>query len=296
MAYRIKPVSFYIKLFFITSVLAVLGLIIIQAAVLAYRVSVPLRSKLCCETPARFGAGYEAISFVTADGLDLHGWYIPPRNGAVIILLHSYYGDRRQTLPVAEMIYKNGYGALMYDQRASGESEGNVRSLGWRDIPDVSSAVEWLARRDPGLRIGAYGCSMGGAIALAGTAANPGILALAVDAPSALQWYENLPRFSLRDPFSLPIMTLYYPMVMLRSWALPPESTSEAVQRIGTRPVLFISTGRGGEYSRTETYFELAQGPKEHWNIPGSSHCAGPLDYPAEYQHHLVDFYNSTLR
>lgn len=292
----IKPPSFYLKLLVITGLVTISSLIFLSAASLAFAVSVPLKSNICCETPAGFGANYENISFQTWDGLKLSGWYIPPRNNTVIILIHSYYTDRRQTLPVAEMLYKNGYGLLMYDQRASGESQGQVRSLGWRDIPDLAAATRWLDERQNNLKIAAYGCSAGAAIALAGAVDLPSIRAVALDAPSPLQWYENLPEFNPSDPLRLPVLALYYPLVMLRAGTIPPTSTIRAVQAYGPRPILFISSGQDSEFTRVSAYTKLASGPKEHWNIPDTTHCAGPLTHPKEYQQHLLDFFNSALR
>lgn len=292
---HLRPASYYIKFLAITIVVTVFSIIFLAAFLMATAFTIPLNSTVCCEAPARFGAEYESIHFSTADGLTLSGWYIPPRNGAVVILVHSYYGDRRQTLPVAEMLHKHGYGLLMYDQRASGESEGDSRSLGWRDIPDLKEAAAWLEKQPETQKIGAYGCSMGGAISLAGAVGVPSISAVAADAPSPLQWYENIPPFSLSDPLSLPIMTLYYPLVMLRARAVPPTSTVEAVQNYGLRPLLLISTGESGEFSRVNSYFDAAVGPKTHWNIPNSSHCAAPSTHPQEYEQHLVEFFDTTL-
>lgn len=292
---RWKPVSFYLKLSAITFFVTVLSVIFLTAAGMATAVTIPLKSSLCCEIPANFGADYEEMEFSTADGLTLSGWYVPPQNGAVIILVHCYYADRRQTLPVAEMLYKHGYGLLMYDQRASGKSDGTTRSLGTLDIPDFKAAADWLTLRQKNVSIGAYGCSMGGAIAIAGAVGVPAIRAIAVDAPSPLHWNENLPQFSLRDPLSLPITALYYQLILLRVQRLPPTGTIEAIQDYGARPILFISTGQGGEFSRVKTYFEAALGPKTHWNFPDVSHCAAPGAHPQEYEQQLVNFFNSFL-
>jgi pimeloyl-ACP methyl ester carboxylesterase len=292
---RLRPFLFYLKLLAVTIVLTVLGMMCLSAYRLAVGVTSPRNEPVCCQTPARFGAEYETIHFPTADGLKLAGWYIPPRNGAVIILLHAYYNDRRQTLPVAEMLYKHGYGILMYDQRATGESEGETRSLGWRDIPDLKAAVAWLAGQPETGKIGAYGCSIGAAISLAGSVGLPSIRAVATDAISPLGWQESLPPFSLQDPFSRPIMALYYPLVMLRAHAWPPGSTLEAVKNYGQRPLLFISTGQGGELARVSQYYAAAAGPKSNWNIPDSNHCAAPITHPQEYETHLVEFFNSAL-
>ena len=294
-SFKLKPLSYYLKLLAVSIVATVLGIIFLSAFLMATVVTIPLKSKVCCESPAQFGADFQSMQFATADGLTLSGWYIPPRNGAVVILVHSYYGDRRQTLPVAEMLYKHGYGLLMYDQRASGESDGDSRSLGWRDIPDLKEAAAWLAEHPEAKEIGAYGCSMGGAIALAGAVSVPSIRAVAADAPSPLQWQEYAPPFSLQDPLSGPIMALYYPLVMLRARAIPPSSTVEAVQNYGSRPLLLISTGQGGEFSRVSAYFDAATGMKTHWNIPNSSHCAAPSTHPQDYEQHLAEFFDATL-
>jgi fermentation-respiration switch protein FrsA (DUF1100 family) len=293
---QLRPTSFYLKFLAITIIVTVLGLIVVSAALMASAVTLPLKSRVCCETPAHFGADFETMRFTTADGLTLSGWYIPPKNGAVIILIHSYYSDRRQTLPVAEMLYKHGYGLLTYDQRASGESDGSTRSLGTLDVPDVYEAIRWLITRQKNLKIGAYGCSMGAAIAIGGAVNAPEIRALAVDAPSQLLWNENLPQFSPRDPFSRPIIALYYQFILLRVQALPVTSTDEAVKNYGGRPILFISTGQSGELSAMNAYFKAALGPKEYWNIPDAKHCDGPNSHPEEYQQHLVNFFNSALR
>ena len=284
-----------LKLLSISALVTIVLIQLIAPALMAQAVTAPLKSHLCCETPAKFGAEFADIQFLSSDGLKLSGWYIPPQNGAVIILMHSYYSDRRQTLPVAEMLHRHGYGVLMYDQRASGESEGNVRSLGALDIPDLKRATDWLLAQQKGVQIGAYGCSMGGAISLAGAVGNPSISALAVDAPSPLRWFENMPAFSLSDPFSLPTMALYYSFVMLRTGSHSPAGTLENAGHYAGRPILFISTGNGAEYSGVSAYFNAAGEPKTHWNIPDASHCSGASTHPKEYEQHLIDFYNSSL-
>ena len=287
--------GFVTKIAFLLLALLV-GLVLVPALVLAYTVTRPLNHPICCQTPADFGADYESIRFQTVDGLWLAGWYIPPSQGkAVIILLHTYYADRRQVLPVARMLSAQGYGILMYDQRASGESQGDSRSLGWRDIPDLGAATEWLASRAASPAIGVYGCSMGASIALAGAANLPVIRAAVLDAPSPLGYRENLPQFNPRDPLMLPIMGLYYPIVMLRARVLPPSTTLQAVKQFGQRPLLFISSGSGNEKMRVETYFAAAPGPRSHWNLPTASHCSGPQQAPLEYSQHLLDFFNTNL-
>ncbi len=282
----------WLRLILLLPTAAYVGIILLGAVPLALAVTVPLKGKVCC-----LDLPHEDITFQTADGLALSGWNIPPTNGATIILLHSYYLDRRQALPMAQMLYRHGYGLLMYDQRASGESQGYVRSLGQRDIPDVSRAVSWLESRS-GVegKIGVLGCSMGGAIGLAAAAADPRIAAVAADAPSPMTFDEARPRVG--DSYwgvTLPIYTLYYGFVNLANLTFSATTTVSAIPKIAPRPILFISTGQGGEFDRVRAYYNLAGEPKTHWNIPTSSHCAGPVTHPIEYEQHLVDFFDEVL-
>jgi len=66
------------------------------------------------------------------------GWFIPSRNYATIILLHGYGGSRTAMIWHAEQLVEAGYGVLMYDERASGKSEGTHRSYGWEDTRDLA--------------------------------------------------------------------------------------------------------------------------------------------------------------
>ena len=281
------------QIFVLLVVAAYLGVILYGAFSITNAMTVPLKGNVCC-----LSLHHEDIHFQTADGLTLSGWYIPPRNGAVIVLLHTYYLNRRQTLSVASMLARHGYGVLMYDQRASGQSEGDVRSLGWLDIPDVSKAVLWVQSR-PGVdaqRIGVYGCSMGGAIALAAAAQNPTIAAVAADAASPLTFGEEHP--TLADPMwsiSYPIHALYYLFIGLRAQTMPSMPTWQAAQAIAPRPLLLISTGQSGERERVARFYDSAGQPKAHWNIPEAGHCGGPSVRPAEYEQHLIDFFDGAL-
>ncbi len=266
------------------------GVLFVSLSV-TYGLTVPLRGAVCC-----LDLPHEAMHFQTADGLKLTGWYIPPKNGAVIILLHTYYGNRLHSLSVARLLVRRGYGVLMYDQRASGESEGDVRSLGWLDIADVSKAAGWLQTRPAVTQIGAYGCSMGGAIALAAAAQNPSIAAVVADAPSFLTFDESRLESNPADwSFGLPVSAFYYSFVALRAGTLPPISTHQALRAIAPRPLLLISSGQAGERQRVDGFFTIAGEPKSHWHIPEAGHCGGASLHPDEYEQHLVDFFDQSF-
>jgi dipeptidyl aminopeptidase/acylaminoacyl peptidase len=128
----------------------------------AYATTHPARGGPCCLTPADFGFEYESVTFPARDGLQIVGWYIPSQNGAAVTLAHSFSSHRAMTLPVAAMLAEAGYGVLMFDLRAHGESEGDLFTL-WQAGDDVLGAVDYLQGRPEvdSNRIGVWGFSAG---------------------------------------------------------------------------------------------------------------------------------------
>ena len=259
----------------------------------------PAQHPVCCQSPADFGADYETVSLTAADGIRLAGWYIPSQNGAAVILLHGYGGDRLGTLEYARILSAHGYGALLYDQRASGESEGDLLSWGWRDVADVQAALDFLAARaelDPG-RIGIMGCSTGAEIALNAAARFAEIDAVLADAPYYATASDSWPPFGLTDSLGWPFYPLFIKLMEWRSGATAPMALSEAVTKIAPRPLMLISAGLDDyEQFRARRYFELAGEPKEYWVVEGAVHCGGLAAQPEAYQSHMVEFFERALR
>lgn len=123
--------------------------------------------------PARMGLTlpddkWQEVSFSTVDQLKLAGWYSPTQNGQTILILHGFGGNRGQVLPVAKMLRDQGFGVLSYDTRAHGQSDGKEIGYGETEVRDVKAALDWLESREEVdvTRIGVYGFSLGGYIAL----------------------------------------------------------------------------------------------------------------------------------
>jgi uncharacterized protein len=68
-------------------------------------------------------SGYVPVTFESADGLQLSGWYEPSENGAAVVLVHGGGGDRTGPLDHAALLRRHGDGVLVYDSRGRGESE-----------------------------------------------------------------------------------------------------------------------------------------------------------------------------
>src|SRR3712207_4631015 len=89
----------------------------------------------------------EHVSFQCADGLRIAAWYFPSRNGAAVIVCHGLGGNRTGVVDYARFLTEAGYGALLFDFRAHGDSEGEIVSLGYFEALDVIGAVEYLKTR-----------------------------------------------------------------------------------------------------------------------------------------------------
>lgn len=105
----------------------------------------------------------EAVVLQTEDGLRLHGTYVPlPDAHGTAILLHRYQAGRDFMWSRADWYLRQGFSVLLYDARATGESEGHRISLGYHETKDLQAALAWVRGRDPSPLV-LHGVSQGGA-------------------------------------------------------------------------------------------------------------------------------------
>jgi len=114
--------------------------------------------------PERAGIeGLAEISFSSADGRRVAGWYAPSRNRAAIILVHGTGAERSSLLFETGFLSQAGFGVLAVDLPGQGAS-GGPHTLGssgkTRPSAQRSIGSGRAARSDPE-RIGGFGFSMG---------------------------------------------------------------------------------------------------------------------------------------
>ncbi len=248
-------------------------------------------------TPLDDGFAYEALTLKTVDGFELAGWYLPAQNGAAIILLHGYGGNRLEVLGRAELLARHGYGVLLYDERGSGESGGS-RTFGWLDTQDVSLALDTLKNKpeiDP-KRIGILGFSIGGQIALRAASQFDQISAVVAEEPgfARISDVPDLP--TLAGRYYVASYWLGERWLSLRTGVPIPAGVSADLPRIAPRPILFIATGQ--DYGRTlvRHFFDRASEPKAWWEVPEAMHGGSPSARPDEYERVIVEFFDRALK
>lgn len=258
--------------------------------------------------PGQSGLSYDEIKFPNADGdVTLKGWFLPADgSNKTVILAHGYASNRLQpSLPALELarsLVNEGFNVLMFDFRNSGESGGEVTTLGYHEVKDLLGAVYWLRseRPDAAGGIGVIGSSMGAVTAILAAAQQPAIAAVVLDSPFAdLRTYlkDNMTVWTgLPDvPFTWTIMTIMPPLLGLDLDAVSPISVIPHIRQ----PVLLIHTDRDNLIPAGNSEALAAAGRPDRtelWLVPGERHVGARQVDPETYDQKLADFFRRHLR
>jgi dipeptidyl aminopeptidase/acylaminoacyl peptidase len=252
-------------------------------------------------TPAERGLPFEPVTFTSADGLRLAGWYVPPRNGAVIILCHGLRCNRVDMLSQAALLAEHGYGSLLFDFRAHGESEGEMLTYGYGETDDVLAAVDYLLSRPEvdRQRIGILGGSLGAATAIRAAARSTHLKA--VVAESAFTSLEDEIASNFRQFSGLPAFPFAPLTVAFAQWQtglrISEVRPIDDIPSIAPRPV-FIIHGTDDDTIPVEHglgLYQAAGEPKELWVVDGLGHASAVDLLPDEYKERIIGFFDRAL-
>jgi alpha-beta hydrolase superfamily lysophospholipase len=81
----------------------------------------------------------------------------------VIALFHGYHASKSSLWQEALAFYRMGFTVVLVDFRASGNSEGNICSIGFYEAEDVQNTLKWCRAEYPNQKVFLYGSSMGAA-------------------------------------------------------------------------------------------------------------------------------------
>jgi uncharacterized protein len=116
-------------------------------------------------TPDELGLVYEDVYVTTADGVVVHGWYLPREEAvATLYFLHGNAGNISHRLAMLERLHRGGFSVFILDYRGYGRSGGRPSEAG--TYQDALAGWRWLrAREAGGVPLLLYGRSVGGAVA-----------------------------------------------------------------------------------------------------------------------------------
>lgn len=126
--------------------------------------------------------GVEDVVF-ESEGRTLHGWFHPAAGAEpgearpVIVHCHGNAFNISRHDVFVEFLPRAGFHVLIFDYRSYGRSErGPLRREGL--VADALAAIEYARSRDDTTRVGLYGLSLGGTIALAAAARDEEVVAV----------------------------------------------------------------------------------------------------------------------
>lgn len=253
--------------------------------------------------PDQYGMPYEKITIETEDKVLLKGWFIPSQqpSNKTIILMHDWGMNRSDILKNTYFLREIGFNLCYFDFRALGESSGKNSSIGYLELKDIKAVISFLKENRPQYceKIGLYGLSMGGMVAIYETARNLDVNCVVAEGAYCsvrrmiAKWawrHHKIPYL----PF-VPIVLHYVHKYL----GINPERYSPRynISKIAPRPVFIIH----GQYdnivpiAQVKKLFERASAIKELWIVPKAKHnkCAEIGGY--EYKQRLADFYRQYL-
>lgn len=291
--------------------LVVLGIVVVIALVTVWlckhtakKVLHPVSKRRPLDAwPDQFGLPYENVTFKTQDQVQLKGWFItaPEFSDKTIILMHGWGMNRADILKNTYFLRELGFNLFYFDFRALGESGGKTSSIGYLELKDITAAINFLKDTRPQFceKIGLYGLSMGGMVAICEAAHNPDIACVVAEASyysfrrvvSRWAWlHRRVPYFPIMP------MVLHY---IRKQLGINPERYSPKynIPKISPRPV-FLIHGRYDNLvpaAQAKLLYKCAGEPKEIWLVPGAKHnkCAEVGGF--EYKQRLADFYRKYL-
>lgn len=262
----------------------------------AYRTLHPPRRPLDT-TPAQHGMAYRDVSFRTADGLTLRGWWIPGHRHATVVMIHGYGNNREEPLSKAGYLHHAGYNLLVFDLRGHGQSDGDGTTVGYREPLDARAAVAF-ARHVDGGPVVLFGYSLGGAVALEDASVDPAVEAVIEDSgfssvadvfPARFTGVTGLPDV----PFAAAAAAFGTLDAGPAVWGVRPIATAAALDR----PLLVIVGGEDAIVPPEEglAIYAAAHGPKELLDIPTAGHVDGYYSANRLYEKTVLDFLDRSL-
>jgi fermentation-respiration switch protein FrsA (DUF1100 family) len=243
-------------------------------------------------TPDRVGVAYRDISFVAADGVELHGWFLPaeteaaPGEACTVLFMHGNAENISTHFGAVWWLPAKGYNVFLFDYRGYGRSAGEPTLPGLH-LDDAAALETAFAMRgvDPG-KIVVFAQSLGGTVAITALAQSPyrhRIRALITE--SAFSDYRGITReklagfwltWPLQWPLSLTMNDDYNPL--------------EAIGKISPTPVLIIH-GLADQIippHHADALYDAAGEPREKWLLPETKHIQSTLK--EENRERLVDY------
>jgi fermentation-respiration switch protein FrsA (DUF1100 family) len=231
-------------------------------------------------TPADFGLTYEEVWFAAADGVKLHGWWVPQPGAPVLLWFHGNAGNISHRLENIKLLHDlAGVQVFIFDYREYGRSQGRISREG--TFKDAEAAYRYATetRGIPARDLVLFGRSLG--------------CALAVDLAVRLPCRSLIIESAFTN--SSDMARLLAPFLFDWRPRIPYDNLGK-IDKI--KAPLLIIHGSEDEIIPVEMSFRLyakAAAPKEIYIIPGAHHNDTYLVGGKEYFRRLQEFIHAKV-
>ncbi|MEK8034855.1 alpha/beta hydrolase [Ideonella sp. DXS29W] len=248
--------------------------------------------------PAPLVLSAKDIEFASDQGDRVSGWLAAGRPGSgVVLLLHGVRSNRLQMVPRATFLHEAGYGVMLIDLPAHGESGGSRITFGANESSAVTAAIRFLRQHFPDEKIGVIGVSLGAAsTVLSKPAGSVSAVVLESMYPTIQEAVADRMeiRLGAAGRFIAPALLWQLPIYAgTDADSLQPERAMASL----SAPVVIASGDRDlhTHWSETERLFASAADPKELWKVRGAAHVDLYDFTPSEYQRRVLAFLGKHL-
>jgi pimeloyl-ACP methyl ester carboxylesterase len=248
----------------------------------------------------------EDLNVTAPDGTILRGWLARPQsnlsggNGRLdwVLVFHGIADNRMGVFDHAEFLVRAGYGVVLMDSRAHGESGGAITTLGWKERDDVRAIISALESRENVRSVYALGVSLGAAIALQAAGEDARIDGVIAEAPfsSLREASYDYGAFHLNRWLA---RILLRPGVETGLWRIEREGgfkvnaiSPEHAVSMRAFPVFLIGDGDDATLPvrHVNAIYKAAKGLKRIWIVAHANHASGIGAARDEYERRCLDF------
>ena len=246
------------------------------------------------QPPPDLANRFTVVAVISSDGARLACWYAPARNHLTILFAHGYAADRLQLYPEARFLQERGFGAMLCDSRAHGESEGSSITYGALEGIDLKAIADGLKARPEGAQsqLMGLGFSMGTLALLHFAAIDQRLEAVVLEAAPT-----SLYQFTVDEGGRFGMLTAPLRLLPLVAKGINPLAldAKALLAQAKPRPLLFVH----GEddpivpLNRMRELFAAAAEPKRQIVLPKRGHGSF-YDVPDDtYAKGLLDFFTA---
>jgi uncharacterized protein len=210
-----------------------------------------------------------------------------------VLICHGFGTNRREGQDLLPWLTEAGYGALLFDFQAHGESDGRVTTVGVREVGDVLAAVSYVQHREgEDVPLLGLGFSMGASVLIVAAARTRAIRGLVLDSPFAT--LRRAIARSFKVFFRLPPKVFTRPTIwfaeLFTGSRVGEMEPIHLIGEIAPRPVLIVQGTEDPIVDPEDSIllFDAANEPKELWRLEGAGHVGARSAAPAEYQRRVL--------